>query len=1024
MKNSDIIDELLLEVSVHHPILNLRNKEHLKTLIQICEDRGYTHLIPLLNDSFLTEAGTVSKQETPETQAQKMGLVHLGGGYYGKKEGAPATHVSQDGKIRQITPEEASAINNSAASSTDQSIPQSGETPSTPPPSDSEYEKQKKDAEYAHQRAQEDPDAVLKDASASARTKAVARAQQSANNVSAAEDAKETGGIPEDEQQREHPKGFTPVDPEEVVNEMPEADKETFTEPSDIPDKISTTDLNTFNTNIQKVASEIANAKKLGIPIPHINLCMVTVPGTNLYCDDNLGIPRDQMPQFKGKPIEGSRAAALPLDKSGEVDTEPIFREMLSRKDIKVLHTEVPADKLKATQSDLVGAKVIGMLQALESDPNHSSITAPIYVSRDGYVIDGHHRWAAIVAYNAAHPDEQIPMRTTVIDMDIKDAIPMANKFAEEMGVAVKKADANKETTGVLSKSLPSPKEASDETGGVVYSVGGGYYSDTPDGPAQYIAVENVVSSIFDNEDAGALGLLFEAIVTKKTSKGVVKKLQTIPPKDQKKATTIARSSVQGDTAISTNNNPSSFISGKNKKLLKVDTLSTKEFKHRPEPDANEFETRNKKYNILPPYKFPKEILKDVKVPVRHLISLQRMLNTRISNDTTKWSHFSDLPGGAGQISAQAGELMTLIGTTLDDAQADIFYQSLLTHEQQQIESNPKLKNEATRIVGKSWIRAAQNNRRAIRNRIAREYPGSTIVAGAWDSAAEVEALGLKDYKNNKGFSTDVYFKIKTNTGEEILDEVSLKKSTLVNFLNSGTGKFLEWDPSIPDEINPNVYSKRERDSLYGFASSHLKLLKTVTKNNKEFAALVRAKKISLDDSIEALGKGGGSRGAAKVVLSAINLAAESNNKDAIAYKDYVQTEHRKHQLAIVQSIGSNNLLKTGMLNAIKEEFPLKAVSSGEESMAIGEYSLDREILKYIFDTSDFQQIKQGLVAVTTEEPPYLAYRAGTGGKPIPIASILVREDGVGYGGQIKLDMRLDPRFAKILKEANTAVYR
>jgi hypothetical protein len=118
---------------------------------------------------------------------------------------------------------------------------------------------------------------------------------------------------------------------------------------------------------------------------------------------------------------------------------------MLKEKGIKTLQTEIPADKLKATQKDLVGAKVIGMMGALEKDPTHPKITAPIYVSRDGHVIDGHHRWAAIVAYNAAHPDAQIPMKTTVLDMDIKDAIPMANKFAEDMGIAAKKADANKE---------------------------------------------------------------------------------------------------------------------------------------------------------------------------------------------------------------------------------------------------------------------------------------------------------------------------------------------------------------------------------------------------------------------------------------------------------------------------------------------------------------------------------------------------------------------------------------------------
>jgi len=241
--------------------------------------------------------------------------------------------------------------------------------------------------------------------------------------------------------------GFNPIDTKDVAKEMPQADPETFGGDSDIPDGIEPEQLEKFNTDIQKVAQQVADAKAKGEPAPNINLCDVTVPGTNLYCDDNLGIPRDQMPQFKGTAQPGTRAASMEADASGEVDTEPVFKEMLKEKGIKTLQTEIPADKLKATQQDLVGAKVVGMMGVLK-DPNHPAfekITAPIYVSRDGHVIDGHHRWAAIVAHNAANPDNQIPMKTTVLDMDIKDAIPMANKFAEDMGIAAKKADANKE---------------------------------------------------------------------------------------------------------------------------------------------------------------------------------------------------------------------------------------------------------------------------------------------------------------------------------------------------------------------------------------------------------------------------------------------------------------------------------------------------------------------------------------------------------------------------------------------------
>jgi hypothetical protein len=238
---------------------------------------------------------------------------------------------------------------------------------------------------------------------------------------------------------------FNPIDVKDVAKEIPQADTDTFSGGSDIPDGIEPEDLKKFNTDISKVKQIVDDAKAKGEKAPDINLCDITVPGTNLYCDDNLGIPRDQMPQFKGKPQPGTPAADMEVDKNGEVDTEPLFKKMLEEKGIKVVQTEIPSDKLKATQKDLVGAKVVGMMGALEENPEHPSITAPIYVSRDGYVVDGHHRWAAIAAYNAKNPDKQIPMKVQVIDQDIKDAIPMCNKFAEEQGVAAKKADANKE---------------------------------------------------------------------------------------------------------------------------------------------------------------------------------------------------------------------------------------------------------------------------------------------------------------------------------------------------------------------------------------------------------------------------------------------------------------------------------------------------------------------------------------------------------------------------------------------------
>jgi len=468
------------------------------------------------------------------------------------------------------------------------------------------------------------------------------------------------------------------------------------------------------------------------------------------------------------------------------------------------------------------------------------------------------------------------------------------------------------------------------------------------------------------------------------------------------------------------------MIGGKDKTLAKVDTLRSKAFLSKQQPDDATFSAKNKKFQVgppPPPYKIPNDVIKNAKVPPRHLKALERMMNTKATGETAKWSHFSDLPGGAGQISAQAGELMTMIGTTMDDKSAAVFYKSLLDHESAQLAKNPNLKSEGTRVVTKSWVVAAMNNRKAIRSRLGKEYPGAIIEAGAWDTQGEVEAMGLTDYKKNKGFSTDAYFKIKTKNGESILDEVSLKKSTAVNFLNSGTGKLLEWDKNLPDDINPSVYQQQERKNLLSFGSKNMKALKKAGLKDKELQATLKAKKMTLEDALSKLQSGKGSRDINKVIMASISSAAKQGDVASKKYLDLVQKNHKEHQKAVITALGTNKKLKQGMLESIRQEFPLKAVGEGEESMAIGPNSLDRAILTKIFNTSDFELIKQGLVAVTNEEPPYLAYRAGTSKKIIPIATIGVREDGVGYGGQIKFEMQLDRRFAKILEQANKEIY-
>jgi hypothetical protein len=79
-----------------------------------------------------------------------------------------------------------------------------------------------------------------------------------------------------------------------------------------------------------------------------------------------------------------------------------------------------------------VGPKVAGMMTAASYDPGKR----PIFVSRDGYVIDGHHRWAAIVGRDAA--DGRLggsKMNVIQVDAPISRILRIANTWAAQFGI-------------------------------------------------------------------------------------------------------------------------------------------------------------------------------------------------------------------------------------------------------------------------------------------------------------------------------------------------------------------------------------------------------------------------------------------------------------------------------------------------------------------------------------------------------------------------------------------------------------
>lgn len=200
------------------------------------------------------------------------------------------------------------------------------------------------------------------------------------------------------------------------------------------PDQVAT-----LLDRLNELAKE---AEAAGTKAKNIDLCNVTVPGTNLFCVESKGIPRVEMPQLKGIPNSGSPASDLPADKRGEVDITEAYLEQLRSSGVSLTEDEALASHLKATQNELNGGKVAGIMAAARA--GQLDLNQPIVVSRDGYIVDGHHRWAAKVALEhdgIDDPETDMKIPVVRVDQDILDILESSKQFAADMGlpqVAVK----------------------------------------------------------------------------------------------------------------------------------------------------------------------------------------------------------------------------------------------------------------------------------------------------------------------------------------------------------------------------------------------------------------------------------------------------------------------------------------------------------------------------------------------------------------------------------------------------------
>ncbi len=148
------------------------------------------------------------------------------------------------------------------------------------------------------------------------------------------------------------------------------------------------------------------------------------------------GVPRKQMPQFSGTPTPGSPSDSLPKNAAGRVDLSEHFVEHLKAQGIGVTEKVVDPAELRATQDTLHATDVGQMADHLAKGGVIAADRGPIMISRDNYVLDGHHRWAAHVINGTS----QMPVRQ--IDLPMNELLDRARAFSKSQGIKIKESRA------------------------------------------------------------------------------------------------------------------------------------------------------------------------------------------------------------------------------------------------------------------------------------------------------------------------------------------------------------------------------------------------------------------------------------------------------------------------------------------------------------------------------------------------------------------------------------------------------
>jgi hypothetical protein len=437
---------------------------------------------------------------------------------------------------------------------------------------------------------------------------------------------------------------------------------------------------------------------------------------------------------------------------------------------------------------------------------------------------------------------------------------------------------------------------------------------------------------------------------------------------------------------------------------------------------------------------------------------------------------------GAGQVSAQANELAMQAVYSFPPTKEGLAARAQFIRS---LEENADAIEAAggVPILDRSWIKQMTGAHDAFIKNMDRQYgKGNWEVTGmTWDVRAQQEALGAN--YDEKGDSTDINAQVKIK-GQIQNIEISCKKDWQIYLLNAGLGDAENWFYTLGPENEKRATElknmKDAKDPRYGKAEdaelrklSQQALTKAPVKNTelqeKQMASaekgFLQTREIPSSDlgrAIKACREKGQNdplyidKNDEQLVRNVAKYMSKTKTLDVDEFRKFLGTMSEKEFKKAVlvynkvlaeytgntqwvdshrqithdfmkesaQKMATDKEFQGMLLRKLQEAIPMKTMVEGVETMQIDSMYITQAHMQEMFGTSDWNSIKEFLSIKVVNGVASIVYSAKgkTPEKPIKLASIEMREKGVGYNGVVGLQCKPTKDFEDACRQIDAKI--